>query len=311
MDLNDIVKIVMFAIVTLIVTSTILVPIVSSATADSDTFTNDGYYTMDVVTDNYSMEWSASDKTHLIVNDTSYDLGNIVAGKELTIVATQDMILRLLHTTANDTYRFTSYGGETGYWGINSTDPVNEFSLNVADGTISVEYTTSGGTNTKTYPVAPEIYALNPTDSGDYTMKSSTSSAYVLESSSIIILAGNTIVGADDVSLLAKGNVNNLEFVVINGNNVNPTFTNIVATYSESDNHVDLIELEKINFTISTDIVEALNAEYSYFLVPTEVTADRTSSLSNVMATILNVIPLIVGISIIIGVVAYIRYGRT
>lgn len=292
--------------VSMIVLGSVLAPVINDVVAESDTFINEGYYTLDYNVDK-TIEWNQSAPYDLVVNGSVYDLKQLAGyGKNFSVIATTDLFVR---ATITDTYvRFASYSGQKGFWETNSTNTGDFARWTIDDGVISVTYSSNSTAGEVEYAQNEKIYSLNATGNGTHVMKKSSDSAYINSDSSVVILAGITRVGESaDVGIFADGTYDDLNFTVFNAPTVNPVISNVSPTFENAQNHKNLILLEKYNFniTITGDIVK--EATYDYFVVPVEVSALRTDPIDRGAAGIfVAIIPLMI-VALLMMAVTFIR----
>ena len=97
--------------------------------------------------------------------------------------------------------------------------------------------------------------------------------------------------------------------ITITSANTDATYSNITWNITPMDGYVDLYKLTSIEFDITyNDTVT--HATYSYFAVPTEVTAELAVHPDAATLSMLSVIPIVVMIGIVLAVVGVAIVGR-
>ena len=93
------------------------------------------------------------------------------------------------------------------------------------------------------------------------------------------------------------------------------TITDVVVNAPADQDHIDLYKLTKVDMTFhyvnGDDSVTDTVLTYSYFLVPSEVTAERSVHFTDAGSSLLMVIPIMIIVAVILGILAmiYTRYN--
>lgn len=292
MDVKNLVMAVVGMVLAAVMIGGALLPAVESTMTKTDTFVNDGYYTLDYNIDNV-IEWEQSSQFDLIVNGNVYDLRQLAGyGKDFSIIASTDLFVR---ATITDSYvRFASFSGEKGFWDTDSATAGNYARWEIDNGIITATYSKNSTPGEVVYRQNEKIYTLNATGTGSHVMKKSDESAYIKTDSSIVILAGLTRVGETaDVGIFADGTYDNLNFTLFNAPTYSPVISDVTPTYEVGQNHRNLILLEKYNFNITITGGIVKDAQYDYFIVPTEITADNLNSPNKTISAMFGVLPIV------------------
>lgn len=275
----------------------LLIPVIAESTAETDTFKNVGYYNMSYKeTDSVSLFWDHTKPSVVTVNDVEYTFSNVDQNR-ITIVCGDDWVVRF-QTSIND----ISYWSPTKsiYGSIqNGVD----LSLTASEGSVSVSNTASTPvTDTTTYTT---LYCIDK--DGDYVMKKANENVY-LNGDSTIYALGTTILGSSNALIKLSGTID--DGVVGSVYRVQgATIDNIVLDYTEDSSHDDLYKLSKITAVVTVGGVD-YDVVYSYFIVPYEITAERSIHPDESTTALLNIIPLFVVMGIILGAVGLIAYRR-
>ena len=309
MDMK-IVGITVAILVSITVLAGVLMPVLDDATATTDTFTNDGYYRMSQLDSEstYKLYWDHTTPYQVTVNDTDvFSLAGLQSYQAVTLIGSDKFTLRFFNVSDNP--RVQLYGG-TGYgFGGASVSSGTDMTAIVSAGSINI--TTTADTPLDITATLPDkTYAI--TKDGDFTMKKTDSDAYVLKDSSIMVICGLTESGGAQAAVFGEGTVEDgMDYVLFRpaADSETAVFTNESITYSDVDDHVGLVKVSSINFTVSVT-AGTLSPTYTYFIVPYEVTAERAVHFTDNQNALLAVIPMLVIVALLIGVVALVIRSR-
>lgn len=289
------------AVVVIAVLAGTLIPVLDDATATTDTLTNDGYYRMSDTEDETVITWAPSvSKTTLTVDDVEISMAGLPTGT-YSIAFSDDFIIRYSNEgTYNVQLWASSYvAGMSGTSAATLT-----ITINSTGGTFAI----SGGSTTN-ITHSGEYFIIDP--DGDKVMKYKDKSAYLLSDSSVVYAGGTSvIVGTTYSGIYFEGTVDNLTFTPMSSS---VTISDVDSVYTESDDHVGVILLEKVTFKTthtSGDVQTDKDQTYSYFLVPYQITAERTVHFTDGENAIFNAIPVIVIVALLLGIVALVLRSR-
>lgn len=288
-----------------------LLPVWADTTASEDTFTNEGYYSMDKVTDETEtvISWSISAPNIVNIGSKTMDMSTLPS-KSFTLLGSDSLIIRYYN---NGSDIFMQAFGAYYMSLISNSQSATTFTATVSGGSVDIVIDSTPEIS-NTYSIGTDCYIANPDNTGDYSvvMKKADVSAYV-NGDSKIVLMGNSITDySSAIALYATGTLNDgLTFTTLYkpSNVTTVTYSDPVVTYSEVDNHKDLYTLDKYQFNIIRD-GSPTAVTYSYFVVPNEVTAERTVHMSGALATLVNIIPLLIAFGLIIGIAGVVIYKR-
>ena len=296
MEKTNLLTLVVTLTVGIILAGSLLMPVISDATETERTFTNDGYFRMtELESDtNTTIEWDHTVPEVISVNDEDCDLSMLPIGKQVTIVGSDKMIIRYDHRDATNTVVqvFTA----AGYFAV-SVAGATDLSITLS----GFDITATDGTNTRSVTATKGVYA-EPT--GDWIMKQSETAAYVHTSDSVIILAGITQMNTN-IGVYATGTIEDgldYTFVPTSGSPPTVTFGDTTFNYSEVANFNDLVTLTNCTFDITENDTSS-EANYSYFLVPYKVTAERSQHLNDGEIALMNALPILVIIGLVLAAV--------
>ena len=301
METNKLVTGVVAAAISIIVLAAVLMPVLDDATATSDTFTNEGYFYMDKYKtgDTFSLSWDRTNPTEITVNSDTLEFTN-TSGLALSIVLGEKFFLRI--GTSNN---LVFYGNGT-YVTASETYPT--ITMTYSSDTITVTNTNT----TKIISGVDEFYCISA-DKGDYVMKKSAATAYLNSGSEIVAdsdvyATGETYNGNNNIFWHLEGTIDDMSYPDVF--NTNFTVSNETINGKYSDSHNDLYELKNFQFTVTTNTSIVYNITASYFVVPAEVTAERSVHFDPATNGIIAVIPVLIIIAILLGVVAFYLTSR-
>lgn len=276
-----------------------VLPVFADTSASEDTFTNEGYFYLDKYTDEYSFYWDSSDPDTFTVNGETVTYHNN-SGFAVSLVLGKNFAVRFPSGNTNVSF----YGAGT-YVSTNAEKPT--FTLTYSEGSV----TATNGTDTKVISSVTEIYGI--VDKGSYVMKKSTEPAYLNSGSEVIAdseiyASGQTFNGSNYIWWHLEGTIDNMEYPEVFNNTYTVTNKQINGEYSSS--HEDLYKLNNIQFTVTASNAVVYNVTASYFVVPLEVTAERSVHMDGALATLFNLLPLLIGFGLVIGVAGIVLSRR-
>ena len=146
------------------------------------------------------------------------------------------------------------------------------------------------------------IYCISET--GDYVMKKSNESAYMLGDSEFIGLGVTPITGAGSKVILVKGTIEDgATATIVTTSGTPATLTEPELTTASVSGYVDLYQLDKITFKGQVVGSADTPITYSYFVVPAKVTAELSQHMTPTEIAMFGVIS-ILGIVALVVVAA-------
>lgn len=306
MDWKQISGLVVGVVIGALLLTTLVMPVVSDATATEKTFTNEGYFRMthyDTDTD-ITLTWTAENPMQVIVNDVVVPINYDVAGS-VTIVADTSFIARLNTTTSNVSLSFIGPGGGTHTATVAAT-----YTFSGGNATI-VNTTDTDATYTTTYT---DLYI--PSLDGEFVMKKYDESAYINEDSYIFAYGLTRIknstgtIASPGAGFEFSGSIaDGIEGRVWRGTD-NVTVSNEQINYVADDKFIDLYKFDAITATATyhetiddEPVTTDTTVTYNYLLVPHQVTAEYAEHLNDETNAILSMVPLLITVGIIMAVV--------
>lgn len=282
----------------IIVTATVLIPVLNDAVATSDTMTNKGYYRMSHYDTNDSEEititWTYEQPKVITVNDVDVPIliDKTLPQRSITVIGDTSWVVRL---------EFNTSGDITGLAYIQSEGSIPRAlvsnsataSLTMSAGTMEGTIGTTSVSNTYT-----DLYV--PSLNGPYIMKEYNTPAYI-KNDSLIFAYGMTTIDGSHLGLEMSGNyADGLDTNLWRGSATFTIDTPVIHATTES-NHKDLYQIENITLTANKTATGAdYDLTYSYFLVPYQVTAERSIHFTSDQIGIFSAIPVLVIIAILI-----------
>lgn len=313
---NKLVMISIAAVIGIIVLGSVLMPIMNDATAKEDTFTNEGYYTMDSVTDESSriITWSKATPTKITIDGGDFDMSFAEVNRSYTLIGSESLIVR--YQKDSSVTGIQLYGGST-YTSFHTGSAATAgdtitITLDAGDVTVLTDGTSPLSV---TKSVGTDAYIINPTNDGDYSyvMKKADKAAFVLGDSTIKFLGVSVAAGPSGIAIYGTGSIDDgmtLSTIYKQNTITSVTYSDPVVTDEEVSGYVeDVYKLDKYNFTITYDS-STYDATYSYFLVPAEVTAERSVHFTDGQNAIFAAIPVMIILAVLLGVVALVIRSR-
>lgn len=279
------------------------VPVIQETASATDTFTNDGYFKMTKYEEDtdITIEWDYTNPTKVVVNGETYTLDNNVS---VTIAFVENAGIRIYSTQSGMQALMPQ--------GTMAADVGESENMTVvfSEGTVTATIPREGSddlTLSTTY-TAP-IYCIS--SDGNYVMKKSNESAYMLKDTEFIGLGVTTITGAGSKVILVKGTIEDgATATIVTTSGTPATLTDPVLTNTTVAGYVDLYQLDKITFAGQVTGSADTNITYSYFVVPAEVTAEKTYHPDSALSTIISLLPLIAGVGLLMFLVGEFLYTR-
>lgn len=301
MESKNLVSMVLAVTVSLICIASVMMPVLSDATTTEKTFTNDGYFRMSEYDDSdYKVVWDHTAPSQVTINDTEVvSFEGMDSYQAVTYVATDEFAIRFLNDPSNP--RVQIYGTST--WGFTSASvsSATDITMTVSEGSTTIS-TTADPVVSITSTTPSVMYVVDA--AGDFVMKDKNSSAYVLNDSNIV-LCGITQGTNLEAGVYAAGDViDGLTYQLFRPSSQSETavFSDEVITSSAVSGYIGLQQLDKINFALTLSN-QSLSPEYTYFIVPYQVTAELSDHLNAGEISLIMVIPLIVIVSLLAIVV--------
>lgn len=276
-------------------------PIVSDATATEKTFVNNGgFYPMKEIsaTDEgtYTLEWEKTNTTKLTINGITFDAYGSYGSAITTIACGDDWIIR--YSSADNQYGYCQTYNGVQWAGDGSS---KSLTATAANGTLTVNVVSGIDTTiTRTYTY-DTMYAID-TDVSDDIMKKSTETPYVKGDSTLYAMG---ITSGITGLVKVEGNIDDGVTVDVIGQS-DEVVSNIVIDKTAVGGYNDLYTIEKITFDVEISGTTT-NCVYSYFIVPYEVTAEKTQHLDTTQIAMIGVIGTLGAIVLIAAAAGSIR----
>lgn len=310
METKGIITVAVTVTVAVIVLAGIMMPVLTDATTTEDTYLNDGYFRMSSITSDdetdYTISWDVATPNTIVVNDVPVAMNFAGAPSQVTVVFDNDWMFRanISNGAITNISYITNAGGSTV---ANST-----IDIVLSGGSMSVTMDTTSKTEDYTVAYIPDT-------KGEYVMKKSDSTAYVFADSNLIAF------GMSKVNTSGIQSERGVTFIGDIADGVTPyiwrpptdttsTITDVAINATENSNHIGLYDLTNVtmvfHYVNNDESVTDTTLTYSYFLVPSEVTAERTTHLTDSQNVLLAVIPIFILVAVLLGVVAVVLRSR-
>ena len=295
--LSKIPVLVVALVIGIVLVTSAVVPLASDY-SDAKTFTNEGYFYMQKITADdegtYTFDYQYDADTTTLsfkFNDVAIDTTGWPSNLPVTVATDSDnWVVRMGYYSEYIGLQGMGYGFAFGGHGTKSVSIT--FSQGTATAT-AINTADSTGTYSTTY-TEMWIYSPVPTD---YVMKKADKMAYMLDDSEFYAI-GITAVTTWNTAISITGTVEDFDGSIIYPPNLTTTITNKEIIKTEVDSYVDLNQLDKLTFTIN-DGTTTVNATYSYFIVPSEVTADPDNPAA--YKNLVKVVPLMAFIMLVVA----------
>lgn len=281
------------SVMTAVVVFGAVLPVFADTTQANDTFTNTGLYYIVDDSESHTFVFTANGLT------VDGDAVTFPTGKEYTLLATNDILLR--STSQGD--RLQLRGSLNG--------SVVSCNLTIANGSVTGSYVNTDS-QTVTINQAYTSYWLATSNEQAEIMKDYTGSAYVLGDDSIL--------GRGLTRLMTGANTDVWVYLQINasvddGVTVAPvedfTFSDLKVNTTEVNGYEDLYEFQSITFTAThTDSGTTTNVTYSAVIIPSEVTAERSVHPEGATKVLMDLLPVLIGAGLLLGVAGYVIKRR-
>lgn len=304
-------KIIMISIsaaLVVIVLAGVLMPVLDDATATQDTFINDGYarYTEIGANESYTMSWDSTTPEKVTVNGDDYEIWkNGDGNRNISILMVPD------HGIVRYNHGSSAYAS-TQIIGLGTLAISDSYTVTLDNGT----YTITNSANTSVTGTFTTAYIVDP--DGEYILKNSNERAYLVSGSTIIADSSLIAMGVTTVTSWSNGFQITGTLADYDVEVFNPAVNTFVISDVADDRQTvtgynDLYTLSKITFNVtdSNDADIDVDATYSYFLVPYEVTAERAVHFTDGQNAIFGAIPIMLIAALLVGIVALVIRVRT
>lgn len=300
METNKLISGIVAAAIAIIALAWVLMPVLTDATTTHETFTNEGVFYVEVdPTDTYTIKYDRSVESGVVyINNKAMDVPFTTG---YTIMALDQSVLRL---QSNDTT--IQYKGNGSYLtGIVSLD------ITVSNGSVTGTYETFTTQSPRDWPETTytECHIASP-DKENYIM-TEYNTVVKLKGDSDIFAFGQTSLSGTTTLVLVKitGTINDGVIVSVldktSGEEIEGAeVSDLAVNKTAVSDFKDLYNLTSITFKITLPDESNTSATYTAYIVPSEVTAERAQHLDPAMNTILSVIPILIIVSVLLGLVA-------
>lgn len=303
------------AVVVVIVLAGVLMPVLDDATATETTFTNEGYYTLDKVdgTTTRVITWERANPNQIKINGEILDMSFAEVNKSYTLIGSDTLVVRYMKdnsTTGIQAFSDTTYVSFHLQTDVSAGDVAT---ITISEGAVTFVSDGTSALNRNLGSIGTDCYSINANGTGEYSvMKKSDVPAYVFGDSEIKLIGVSVAGGPSGIALYGSGTLDDGMTIstIYKPNTVTTvTYSDAISTDSEVSGYDDLYKIEKYEFTITYD-TSSYDAVYSYFIVPSEVTAEKSVHFTDNQNMIFAAIPIMVIVALLIAVVALVFRGR-
>ena len=307
---NKLIMISIAAVIGIIVLGSVLMPILDDATATTDTFTNEGYFYMDKIDSGTAMTvaWDYTKPTTLTVNseDVALPDKDHMSTIPFTIFCSESWYMRYGHD--GTTYYVNVYqnASNTSY-GANVTNS-QSLTITVTDAGVT---TVDDGTAHTWSNATGNFFVI--ADSGDYVMKKMDKDAYV-HGDSPIFGYGRTYARSYNYTSELKGSVDDgitgEYYPETTITATGWTISDVTLNSVEDSSHKDLYKISTMTYEITGEGIQPYTAVFSQYIVPAEITAERSVHFTDGQNAIFAAIPVMIILAVLLGVVALVIRSR-
>lgn len=307
MEKTNLLTLVIGLTVGIILTGSLLMPVLADTTTTENTFTNTGYFRYTEIddTETYSYTFDEATFNKITVN-----------GEDMTIWQPNNGLYNLSLVMIPDIGIIRYNASQSAYTssqvvGIGTLSLANGYTVTFDNGTYTITNASNSsitGTYTKAYAPIPD---------GEYILKKSNDKAYLSDGSTIIgdsdfIAMGVTNVTAWNNGFQIVGTLSDYDVTVYNPSDNTFVISDVTDDKAAVANYNNLYTLSKIMFNItdSEDDTVDVDATYSYFLVPYQVNAELAQHLNAGEIALLNALPVLIIIGLVMVAVGAIALRR-
>lgn len=302
--MNRIIGLVLALVVGGLLVGGLLIPSIEGMTATEKTLENEGYLKMTSIaaddTTTYVIEWDVTTPNVMTVNNEPVELNLANAPAGVSVIFDNDWGCRA--NVTNGAITSISYIPNAG----NTTVASSTLVCTLSEGSMTL---VADGTTTRTedYTVA-----YIPNANGAFVMKNSTTTAYILEDSELIGFGISAVnyapSGSGQRGIIFDGSIE--DGITPNiwrpPTDTTSTITDVEINATQDGKYIGIYKLSNITMVfnhVDEDQTAQTNLTYSYFLVPSSVTAELTQHLDATQIAMFGVIS-ILGIVALVVVAA-------
>lgn len=262
-------------------------PVFADTTQANDTFTNEGlYYVESPIPEGETITYTF-DGTDWTVNTET-----ITFGYGNNVIVTDSFLIRT--------------AGATGQIRGSVEDTFKAGTFEVTNAGIDYDYTKANDTTASGTWTYTDVYCAVLSEAG-YIMSDATQPTNYMLADSQIYGFGITNVGGSYVTFKIVGDV---ESVTVTTTDPDITITNVQIDKTAIDGYIDLYDFNKVTFTATDENNVSVNATYDRVIIPSEVTAERSIHPTGATLTLMELLPVLIGAGLLVGVVGAVIVRR-
>lgn len=287
-----------------IMLSGFLWPLVADATAINETFTNEGYFAMDAVTEDTNTTIEFDNTLSKVVVNGEEITTNTTSPNSFTILGADNTIVRW---QPNNSVRIYSNDVK---WGFANTDTFTYLKLEVNGASVTIT-SDKASSESATISLGNTPFVISADEDAQYVMKYANEGAYVTDQSVYLMgisigLGFNTAIGVYGIGSIAEG----MELsTAYQGTSVTGeiTYAEPIADYVTVGGYTGLYNLNGYTSSITIDGGSPTEISYTYFVVPAEVTAEKSWHLDTTQVALVAAIGTLGAIVLIAAAAGSIR----
>ena len=309
MEKTNILTLIITLVVGVILAGSLLGPVISDATKTEATLENNGYFNLNKITNTdentHTIGWDVTNPQVIAIDGENVSVSDwgVASYQQLTIFATESDLIRVNPVSQGQSISWVQIRGNQ----VNYAQANSNFSATITQGSATISVDSSPWSLTFS-----EAYMITPGD-GEYTMKKSNETAYMLSDSPIISMGFTQLPysgGSDNVVFGIRGTVDGVDVSVVRHSaNTTITTSNLEIHKTEASKYVGVSNFDKITFTASNDGTET-DVTYSYVIVPHKITAELSEHLTPGQISLMGAIPVMVIVALLMAAVGAIALRR-
>lgn len=307
MEWNKLITPIVGITVSIICLATILMPVIDDTATISHKYVNNtdesiALFNKVKPADSIIFEWDYTKPTEAVINGTTVNLPDptdYLYG--LSLITTQGLALRYYKSGIDYVVQSIGGGQPAGYYALASVASSSNLRISIEDGTFT------NLTDNRMYGLTGNTYYVYNT--GDYVLKSSDQTVYLLGDSNTIA-TGLSVISGDWVIMGWDSNrgidIDPVVYYPTDGYTISDV--NIVA--SNVDGYVNLSSITSLSYIVTDSENNQTTVTYSYFIVPASVDAELSEHLPTGAANVLHAIPVMVVLVILMAAASMIMRNR-
>lgn len=294
MNMKPIVAVAIALAVGVTVFAGVLIPAIESGIETKDTYTNEGIKLSKVSNDSsHEITWDHTEPNVITIDDTAIEMST-TANPRGFVIASENFYLKW-YNLGSTTIGVQFYSGTVRMDGNVSSS--KDMTVSIESGSVSV----TAGTDTNTYTLGDYAYMLD--SSGNYVLKDANATAKVMADTEIVLVDVVQVASGYPAGIFANGNIEDgLTYSAYFYNPSTVAFASPTQASASVNGHIDLYNVSGFGVTATQgDTTKTLT--FNSFIVPSEVTAERTVHAGDSVIQIMSILPIFIVLGMIVAVV--------